>query len=130
MVPAGATVLVISKGDGSLLDFPHCQGWHFPQNERRAYAGYYPASSLEAIEQLELLHRQGASHLLIPATALWWLDHYAEFRHYLETHYARLPGSDDACLIYRLSHSILPVFRDAQTNTTDHRMRRTASRED
>lgn len=101
-VPAGATVLVISKGDSSLLDLPDRQGWHFPQTERGAYAGHHPESSREAIAHLETLRGRGAGFLVIPQPSFWWLDHYAEFRHHCETHYVRLCGAGDVCVIFGL----------------------------
>ncbi|HEY5914473.1 MAG TPA: glycosyltransferase family 2 protein [Verrucomicrobiae bacterium] len=101
-VPSGATVLVISKGDGALVDLPERQGWHFPQTERGAYAGHYPSDSFEAVAHLEALRERGAQYLLIPEPALWWLDHYPEFRQHLESTYIRLRGEDDTCVLYRL----------------------------
>jgi GT2 family glycosyltransferase len=106
VVPSGATIAVISKGDGSLLDFPERQGWHFPQTEHGAYAGHHPADSAEAIAQLEALRRRGAQYILIPAPSLWWLDHYAEFRQHLNKHYPQLECSDDACLVYGLQAEV------------------------
>src|SRR3712207_2672412 len=36
-LPAGATVIVVSKGDDRLLELDGRRGWHFPQNERGVY---------------------------------------------------------------------------------------------
>ncbi len=105
LLPAGATVLVISKGDGLLLDLPGCRGWHFPQAERGAYAGHHPATSAEAILQLEALRAKGGEYLLIPATSRWWLNHYAEFRQHLETCASLLGGSEDTCVIFGLNQA-------------------------
>jgi GT2 family glycosyltransferase len=103
LIPTGSTVLVISKGDGAVLELPGCRGWHFPQAERGAYAGHHPAGSAEAIAHLEALRAKGADYLLIPATSLWWLDYYAEFRQHLEAHGRLLGGTNGACLIYCLN---------------------------
>ena len=100
--PPGSTVLVVTKGDTSLLDLSERRGWHFPQTERGAYTGHHPGSSGEAIAQLEALRSRGADFLLIPQPYFWWLDHYKEFRHHCETHYARLCGPEDVCVIYGL----------------------------
>jgi hypothetical protein len=105
LVPAGATVLVISKGDGALLDLPGCRAWHFPQTERGAYVGHHPASSAEAIAHLEALRAKGADHLLIPASSRWWLEHYAAFRQHLDRQHVRLRQARADCLLYRLSQS-------------------------
>ena len=101
-VPPGSRVLVISKGDSCLLDLPGRQGWHFPQAERGVYAGHHPKSSHEAIAHLEALRTRGADFLVIPQPCFWWLDYYKEFRHHCETHYTRLCGSEDVCVIYGL----------------------------
>lgn len=105
-VPAGATILVISKGDSSLVDLPERRGWHFPQTERGGYAGHHPATSSEAIAQLESLRARGADYLLIPQPYFWWLDYYKEFRHHCDTHYLRMGGLEDVCVIYRLDSLI------------------------
>jgi hypothetical protein len=43
--------------------------------------------------------RAGAEFLLVPATAFWWLDHYAEFAVRLETGLYHL---DRDCAIFDL----------------------------
>jgi GT2 family glycosyltransferase len=98
----GTTVLVVSKGDRALLELKGRRGWHFPQNENGVYAGYHPANSAEAIKHLEDLRARGAAYLLIPATSLWWLDYYEDFRHHLESRYIRLPTPGELCVLYRL----------------------------
>ena len=99
-VPPGATVLVASRGDPELLDLEGRQARHFPQDATGGYAGYYPADSGAAIEHLEELRRKGAHYLVLPATALWWIDHYPEFGAHLADHYRRTES--DACLIFSL----------------------------
>src|SRR5262249_54766360 len=89
-LPPGATVLVVSKGDDELVRLEGRAGWHFPQDEQGVYAGYNPADSAAAVRHLEELRGRGAQYLLIPQTALWWLDHYAGFRQHLEDRYRRL----------------------------------------
>ena len=103
LTPEGAKVVVVSKGDGSLLNFAQREGWHFPQTDRGVYAGHNPATSSEAIAQLEALRLRGGNYLLIPASSLWWLDYYAEFRHHLERQYLRLSTPEDLCAFYQLS---------------------------
>src|SRR5260370_91691 len=101
-LPHGAKVLVVSKGDAELLRLEGRTGWHFPQNEQGVYAGYNPADAAAAVAHLEELRARGADFLLIPATALWWLDHYAEFRRHLENHYQTLVHQQDTCVIFSL----------------------------
>ncbi len=78
------------------------QAWHFPQTEEGVYAGYYPASSAEAIAHLEELRAKGAEFLLFPKTAFWWLEHYGEFGQHLKSHYRVLLHREDACMIFAL----------------------------
>jgi GT2 family glycosyltransferase len=102
-LPPGATVLVVSKGDGALLDLPGCRGWHFPQTEQGAYAGYHPADSTEVIRHLERMREKGADHLLIPAPAMWWLDYYEDFRRYLNSRCRALVSDKEAFFLFSLS---------------------------
>jgi hypothetical protein len=102
-LPPTATVIVVSKGDEELLKLGDGRkGWHFPQTEEGAYAGYHPVDSPQAIAHLEELRAKGAQFLLFPGTALWWLEHYAEFGRHLENSYRRV-WSDEVCVIYELS---------------------------
>ena len=79
MIPAGANVLVVSKGDDALLRMEGRLTQHFPQGPDGRYAGYHPADSAAALAELERLAGKGAEFLVIPATSLWWLEHYHEF---------------------------------------------------
>lgn len=102
VLPANATVLVVSRGDDALLKLDGQNGWHFPQKEDGVYAGYYPAESAEAIAHLEALREKGAEYLLFPSTSLWWLDHYTEFAYHLQTRYKVTVQRDDTCWIFDL----------------------------
>jgi ectoine hydroxylase-related dioxygenase (phytanoyl-CoA dioxygenase family) len=100
-VPAGATVLVVSRSDDELLRFDGREGWHFPRDEHGAWAGHYPADSAEAIAHLEELRAKGAEYLVFPATSFWWLEHYAEFGQYLEGR-RQAPARSPDCVIFDL----------------------------
>ncbi len=102
LIPSGATVLVAGKGDEALLRLDGRTGWHFPMAEDGRYAGFHPAGDTAAIAQLEALRARGADHLLLPATTLWWLDHYQGLRRHLEDRYTALL-TDEHCAIYRLT---------------------------
>jgi hypothetical protein len=106
-VPAGSSVLVLSKGDAELLAMPGMTAAHFPQDRTTAeYAGHHPHDSAEAIAQLEALRRRGAEYLVVPATARWWLDHYTGFAEHLANR-ARVVADDGAsCLILDLGRRI------------------------
>jgi glycosyltransferase involved in cell wall biosynthesis len=101
-VPPGATVLVVSKGDATLLDLDGRSAWHFPCDEAGAYAGYYPADGRAAVAHLEALRARGAGYLLFPNTAYWWLVHYADLRRHLQTRY-RCSYCNASCTLYDLS---------------------------
>jgi glycosyltransferase involved in cell wall biosynthesis len=101
-VPEDATILVVSKGDQELLDIGVCTAWHFPQRTDGTYAGYYPFDSASAISHLEALRKKGGEYLAFPASALWWLDHYAELRQHLDRCYRVASQDSDAGVIYEL----------------------------
>jgi glycosyltransferase involved in cell wall biosynthesis len=96
------TVLVASRGDPGLLAFKGARGWHFPRDPDGRYAGYYPADSEAAIAHLEELREQGATHLVLPRTAFWWLDHYARLREHLDSAHRRIRRDEDA-IVYELT---------------------------
>jgi GT2 family glycosyltransferase len=101
-LPDDAQVIVVSKGDDDLLDLDGRPAQHFPQEQDGGYAGYYPADSCAAMDHLETLRARGGDFLLFPKIAFWWLDHYVEFRRYLDARY-RCIWNDENCIIYWLS---------------------------
>jgi GT2 family glycosyltransferase len=100
-VPAGANVLVVSRGDRELVRLPDREAAHFPQDEEGRYLGHHPADSAEAIARLERLREGGAEYLVVPATSRWWLDHYDGFARHLRDRY-RLDEQAE-CTIFRLT---------------------------
>jgi GT2 family glycosyltransferase len=111
-VPAGAAVLVVSKGDRDLVKLGDRAGHHFPQSRGGRYLGYHPRDSEEAIARLEDLRGRGAAdYLVLPATAYWWLEHYAGFAEHLRDRY---PVNElDVCSIYRLRSDEEVLAREA-----------------
>ena len=101
-VPSGSRVLVASHGDDALVELDGREAWHFPQHDDGTYAGHYPADDGEAISHLEELRERGADYLVLPATSLWWLDHYEGFRRHLER-YPRPIEDPESVVIYELS---------------------------
>jgi hypothetical protein len=101
LVPDGEHVLVVSRGDLALLDIGRPSS-HFPQAAGGEYLGHHPASSAEAIVQLERLRSQGASFVAFPRTGLWWLDHYRGLRDHLERTHELLSFDVDAGAVFRL----------------------------
>ena len=99
-VPAGATVLLVSRGDSELLRLGSRTAKHFPGGPDGRYLGHHPADDTEAIELFEAERRQGAEYLVIPAAERWWLSHYEDFAAHLEGHAAA--EVHESCFIYRL----------------------------
>lgn len=99
-LPAGARVLVVSRGDEALLP-PGLAADHFPQASGGGYAGYYPADSGAAVAHLEQLREEGAEFLLLPATCFWWLDHYGGLLQHLMGR-GRVLHHDGHCVIFDL----------------------------
>jgi len=115
-----ASILVVSKGDRALLELGGRRAWHFPQTEHGAYAGHHPANSQEALKHLEAMRARGATHLLIPATALWWLEHYKEFHQHIEQRYLRLSTPQSLCALYCLTQGPqLAPAKNCQTGSPD-----------
>jgi GT2 family glycosyltransferase len=102
VLPSGAIVLVVSKGDPDLLQLEGRVAWHFPQTAAGSYSGYKPADSTAAIANLEALRARGATHVLFPATAFWWLDHYRAFAQHLLRRYREIVRVEDTCVIFAL----------------------------
>ena len=75
-----------------------CGGWGeyrvFPFLENNGEYWGKPADSDEAIKGLEAAIERGARYLVFCWPAFWWLDHYEEFRSYLEAQGERLLASD------------------------------------
>ena len=100
-LPSEATLIVVSNGDEAMLKLDVRQAWHFPQTDDGVYTSYHPADSAQAIAHLEELRTKGGEFLLIPGTMFWWLEHYSDFSHHLDSRYRRV-WDDEACIIYRL----------------------------
>jgi hypothetical protein len=102
-VPPGETLLVVSRGDDSLLELPERRAWHFPREANGQYAGRHPADGAEAVAQLEALRARGASYLAIPATDAWWLEHYTELTRHLDERSVPLTHRGAPCLVFHLT---------------------------
>jgi len=102
VLPAGAAVLVVSRGDDRLLELGERRGLHFPQTADGTYAGHHPADGPAAVRHLRALRAKGADYLLIPAPYFWWLEHYAALREYAETTGRVLTCRPDTCVVYDL----------------------------
>lgn len=103
VLPAGASVAVVSKGDDALLRLDGRPASHFPRTPDGAYAGHHPADAAEAITWVDELARDGCDYLLFPATAFWWLEHYADLRAHLERRYRVSLYDAGSCVAYALA---------------------------
>jgi hypothetical protein len=101
LVPRGATVLVVSKGDEGLLRLGSRRAWHFPRDPG-GYAGQPPGDSGAAVAHLEELRGLGAGFLAFPRTAFWWLDFYGGLRRHLETHHRLVTHQRHVCALFSL----------------------------
>ena len=103
VVPEGADVLVVSKGYEQLLQLGNRSARHFPSDGDGRWPGYHPRDDEAAISHLEELRSAGATHLVIPAWALWWLDHYEGFAAHLGTHHRKVADVPGAGVIFELA---------------------------
>jgi len=103
--PPEAVVAVVSKGDPRLVELEERTGLHFPADAEGRYAGYYPRTGEEAIAQLEAARNAGAEYLCLPATAFWWLEHYAGLAAWLGVHCRVVAEDRQTCIVYDLLRS-------------------------
>jgi GT2 family glycosyltransferase len=101
-IPSGATVLVISRGDDTLLELNGRRAMHFPQGEDGGWSGHHPADSGEAVGHLEELRERGADYLVVPPTYRWWLDHYEGLHQHLQSRYRAVRFDEQAGVIFEL----------------------------
>ena len=101
-VPRQARVLVIGRGDEHLLQLFGRQVSHFPQDALGDFAGEYPVDGAAAVAALNSLVATGWNHLVIPATSLWWLDHYRDFRIHLHRSWHAVYRDRQTCAIFAL----------------------------
>jgi GT2 family glycosyltransferase len=105
VVPSGAAVLVVSRGDERLLELGDRSTSHFPQEDDGTYAGRHPDDSDEAIGMLEQMRERGAGYLVIPDTDAWWLEHYADLARHLDAHYRLLTQPGSGCSVFGLQEA-------------------------
>ena len=102
LIPKDSRFLVVSKGDDALLQLDGRTAAHFPQDDTGGYAGYTPADSADAIRRLGTTLQGRECYFVLPNTAFWWLEFYADFARHLETSGKRI-WSDEYCIVYALS---------------------------
>jgi 4-amino-4-deoxy-L-arabinose transferase-like glycosyltransferase len=94
-----ALIVAADMGDPTIFYYGERKGWHFLE-ENAIYNGN-PDDSEQAIENLEQLHRRGATHFVFTRNTFWWLQSYPEFVGHLSKH-ATLIEATPEFRIYRL----------------------------
>jgi hypothetical protein len=85
ILPTDQSIILVDENNlfGNILPDLHV----FPFPEREGQYNGLPANSEVAILELERLRRRGATFIVFAWPSLWWLDHYAGFRDYLQRTY-------------------------------------------
>lgn len=104
-VPRDATIVVMSEGYDEFLKLNGRTAWHFQRDDEGRFRPGHPPDSAAAIAQLEVLREKGATYLLVPHVAAWWLDHYKELKEYLDYHYSAVGHEKDICVVHDLRKS-------------------------
>jgi hypothetical protein len=102
-LPAGATVLIVSKGDEELLRIEGHSARHFPAADDGSWAGHHPSDSEEAVAALEAMRAAGGEFIVFPRTGMWWLEHYPGLTEHLEQRYEAVVREADTCVIFALN---------------------------
>ena len=84
VTPRDGLLVAAHMGDPTILYYADRKGWHFL--EQNAIYNGNPDDSAQAIENLERLRRDGATHFVFTRNTFWWLNSYSEFVDYLNTH--------------------------------------------
>jgi hypothetical protein len=101
VVPEGATVLIVDRGDEELMAIEGREMRHLPRNPDGTPAWHQPMDSDDLLGQLERERSGGARYLVIPNASIWWLDHYEGFAAHLERDCSLLVRDAD-CAVYEL----------------------------
>ena len=76
-----ATLLVVSKGDDALVTRCGKHAQHFPQDAEWPIPGLLPGRRVRKPSPTwKHLRQQGATYLLFPRIAFWWLEYYEAFK--------------------------------------------------
>ena len=76
-----ALIVAVDNGNPAIFYYAKRKGWHFL--EQNGIYGGNPKNGQQAINDLERLRRQGATHLVFVRNTSWWLKSYPEFAQHL-----------------------------------------------
>ena len=105
VVPPGATVLVASKGDEELFDVPGRTMLHFPSDDGRTYAGWYPESTDDVMAQVERADGAGRELRRVPRHGVWWFDFYEGLEYRFATFFDEV-GDGESCRIFAVRQPV------------------------
>jgi GT2 family glycosyltransferase len=111
VVPEHSTVAIVTKGDDRFLPNNGQRAWHFPSAPDGSYSGFHPSDDPDAIARLEDARNRGAEFLVIPKSAMWWLDHYKGFSDHLHNHCRPVIEDPETCSVYALTAEERSSFR-------------------
>jgi hypothetical protein len=115
-VPGDATVLMVSRGDESLLDIPGRTVWHFPCDDNGDYAGWYAADTAEVLAGVDRQIARGVTHIVFPEPASWWFEFYADLGDAFADRLDEIDGAA-VCRIFAVRDSapmaVLPISQGA-----------------
>jgi len=92
---------VVSRGDNEILTLGYAEAEHFPADENGAWLGWYPANGEQAAALLDKAVERRVQYLLLPHTAIWWLQKYPELAQRLDTEWRELIRDDGTCVVYQ-----------------------------
>jgi hypothetical protein len=96
-------IVAADMGDPTIFYYAQRKGWHFL--EKDAIYNGNPDDSQQAINDLERLHRRGATHFVFTKNTFWWLQSYPEFAGYLPQN-ATLIEATPEFKIYKLNSAL------------------------
>ena len=99
-----STLLVVSKGDEQLLQFPKRHASHFPSDDQGNYTGYNPPDSEWCIRKLQSAAAAHPTVFVLPAPFLWWLEYYRGLREYLFARCRVAYDDAETCVIFELAN--------------------------
>ena len=100
VTPPDALIVAADMGDPTIFYYAERKGWHFLE-QNATYNGN-PDDSEQAIENLDRLRRQAATHFVFTRNTFWWSRSYPEFVDYLSKQ-ATLIEATPEFKIYKLT---------------------------